>query len=61
MSQVNFHVGSITGLPQTPSLHKDIVFLAAQKLVGVQKKLNPLFEINLWEAAGLDEERSNQF
>lgn len=30
---------------------KEITFLAAQKLVGVQKKLNPLFEICLWKAA----------
>ena len=57
-SQVNFHVWSITGLPKTPSLHKDIVFLAAQKLVGVQKKLNPLFETSLQKVVGLDEDRN---
>lgn len=61
LSQVNFHIWSITGLPKTPSLHKDIMFLAAQKLVGVQKKLNPLYEISLQKAAGLEEVRSSQF
>lgn len=48
LSQVNFHIRSITGLPKTPRIYS---VLAAQKLVGVQKKLNPLFEISLWKAA----------
>lgn len=32
------------------------MFLAAQKLVGVQKQLNPLFKTSLQQAAGLDED-----
>lgn len=58
LSQVNFHIWS---LPKTQSLHKDIMFLAAQKLVGVQRKLNPVFEISLQQAAGLDENNPANF